>query len=184
MSKSKNSKMLLASALKELMTKKKLKNITIQEICQVSNLNRRTFYYYFLDKQDLVNWIYKDEIIKSLSTVDPKKHWSEGTLVVLNGLKENKTFYLNALTTEGQNCFAECLFEETLKNFHTLINNLHNEKHFDSETYDFVTKFYAYSFTYMTIDWIKAGMVDTPEVFMHRLSEITDLGLLKFLDQQ
>lgn len=43
MSKSKNSKMLLASALKDLMTKKKLKNITIQEICQASNLNRRTF---------------------------------------------------------------------------------------------------------------------------------------------
>lgn len=131
----------------------------------------------------MVNWIYKDEIIKSLSAVGPEKHWSEGTLVILNGLKENKVFYSNALNTEGQNCFADCLFEETLKNFHSLINNLHHKKSLDSETCDFIAKFYTYSFTYMTIDWIKTGMVDTPEIFMRKLSDITDPCLLTFLNK-
>lgn len=172
-----NTKRLLAQSLKTLTEHKNLKNITIVEICNQANLNRHTFYYHFKDKQDLVNWIYKDEIIKELSKITADKHWSVGTLIILNGLKSSKSFYINALKTEGQNSFKECLFLETLNNFRDVINKILNTRKIKTNKLDFIARFYAYSFTYMTIEWIMDDMKDSPEELMNSFIVITENGI-------
>ena len=48
----------LASALKELMETTPFAKITVSDICAKCNMNRKSFYYHFKDKFDLVNWIY------------------------------------------------------------------------------------------------------------------------------
>ena len=51
----------LASALKELMETTPFAKITVSDICAKCNMNRKSFYYHFKDKFDLVNWIYDVE---------------------------------------------------------------------------------------------------------------------------
>lgn len=174
---SNNTKGILAQSLKELTKEKRLKSITITDIVRKSNLNRHTFYYHFKDKQDLVNWIYKDEIIKEISKIDIEKHWSEGTLIILNGLKGNKDFYTNALKTEGQNNFEEYLFLETVKNFHNVIENFLGINEIHPKALEFISRFYSYSFTYMTIEWIMNGMKETPEELMKKFVLLTENSL-------
>ena len=48
----------LASALKELMESTPFSKITVSDICAKCNMNRKSFYYHFKDKFDLVNWIF------------------------------------------------------------------------------------------------------------------------------
>lgn len=50
-------KQIFAEALKTLMKNKHLMEIRISEICDICNANRRTFYYHFEDKYDLVAWM-------------------------------------------------------------------------------------------------------------------------------
>ncbi len=51
----------IASKMKELMKKKPIDKIRVTEICQLSEIERPTFYYHFIDKYDLVAYIfYKD----------------------------------------------------------------------------------------------------------------------------
>ena len=45
----------LASALKELMESTPFTKITVSDICAKCNMNRKSFYYHFKDKFDLVN---------------------------------------------------------------------------------------------------------------------------------
>ena len=53
----------LASALKELMETTPFAKITVSDICAKCNMNRKSFYYHFKDKFDLVNWIYDVEYL-------------------------------------------------------------------------------------------------------------------------
>ena len=55
----------LASALKELMETTPFAKITVSDICAKCNMNRKSFYYHFRDKFDLVNWIFDVEYLRS-----------------------------------------------------------------------------------------------------------------------
>lgn len=51
----------LAAALKQLMSEKPLQKISVGDICETCSMNRKSFYYHFKDKYDLVNWIFYTE---------------------------------------------------------------------------------------------------------------------------
>lgn len=56
----------LASSLKELMETEPFSKIGVSDICEACEMNRKSFYYHFKDKYDLVNWIYYTECVTSL----------------------------------------------------------------------------------------------------------------------
>ena len=56
----------LASALKELMESTPFTKITVSDICAKCNMNRKSFYYHFKDKFDLVNWIFDVEYLSHI----------------------------------------------------------------------------------------------------------------------
>ena len=53
----------LAAALQELMTELPFEKINVAQICERCKMNRKSFYYHFKDKYDLVNWIFDTEFI-------------------------------------------------------------------------------------------------------------------------
>lgn len=98
----------LANALKELMQEMPFAKISISDICDRCHMNRKSFYYHFKDKYDLVNWIFDSEFIavamqKASASPDI---WQK--LDILCGyFYANHDFYRKALTVEGQNSFGE-----------------------------------------------------------------------------
>ena len=58
----------LAAALKELLLEKNLAHISVSDICERCDMNRKSFYYHFRDKYDLVNWIFDNEFIGVMRT--------------------------------------------------------------------------------------------------------------------
>jgi len=53
----------LAASLKELLLEEPFDKISVAQICERCDMNRKSFYYHFKDKYDLVNWIYDTEFI-------------------------------------------------------------------------------------------------------------------------
>ncbi|MBQ8926053.1 MAG: TetR family transcriptional regulator, partial [Clostridia bacterium] len=48
-------------ALKELLKTHPFEKVTVSSICEQAHMKRTSFYYHFLDKYDLVNWIFDTE---------------------------------------------------------------------------------------------------------------------------
>ena len=67
MADSNSTKSALADAMKKLMVRKSFAKISISDLCEECGLNRKSFYYHFKDKYDLVNWIFDTEITKIFS---------------------------------------------------------------------------------------------------------------------
>lgn len=100
----------LANAMKELMEEKEFSKISVSDICDCCSMNRKSFYYHFRDKYDLVNWIFDVEFFQIIEQKQQENVW---------GLLENicyyfylnKKFYRNALQIKGQNSFEEHFIE-------------------------------------------------------------------------
>lgn len=96
----------LAAALKELMETEPFAKISVGDICEVCEMNRKSFYYHFKDKCDLVNWIYYTECVTALQERGYHAGWDlMGDLC--DYFYENRCFYRKTLTIEGQNSFSE-----------------------------------------------------------------------------
>lgn len=96
----------LAASLKELMNEQPFEKINVGDICERCDMNRKSFYYHFRDKYDLVNWIFDVEFITIVS-VDVSENIEELIQLLCNYFYENRTFYRKALQIEGQNCFKD-----------------------------------------------------------------------------
>ena len=57
-------KQAFADALRKLLEQKPFAKISVSHICEECGMNRKSFYYHFKDKYDLVNWIFDDRNCK------------------------------------------------------------------------------------------------------------------------
>jgi Transcriptional regulator len=64
---------IIADALESAMQTKPLFKISISDIMNKSNLSRQTFYRYFIDIYDLVNWLHSERNKLSFSIFEEKK---------------------------------------------------------------------------------------------------------------
>jgi probable dihydroxyacetone kinase regulator len=96
----------LGTALKEMMSQRPLAKISVGEICKECNMNRKSFYYHFKDKYDLVNWVYHTEFIEDIQTKTYADGW-DFLLDICEYFERNRSFYTNALQVTGQNSFLD-----------------------------------------------------------------------------
>lgn len=65
----------LAVSMKKLMEKKPFSKISVGDICEDCGMNRKSFYYHFRDKYDLVNWIFYVDFIERMDWSSCRNEW-------------------------------------------------------------------------------------------------------------
>lgn len=101
----------LATALKTLMEEEDFSKISVADICDRCGMNRKSFYYHFKDKYDLVNWIFDIEFLNVVSRPGTRENTWDGLEELCIYFYENKKFYRNALKVKGQNSLEEHFIE-------------------------------------------------------------------------
>ena len=165
----------LASALKQLMEKKSFEKITVSDIAEECGLNRQTFYYHFQDKYDLVNWVFYNDVVARVLHNDPYANWSEVMLDVLCSMRQNKSFYIKALNTSGQNAFQDYFFSVTKDILIEIIEEteaVRGRVDLDEGDKNYLAEFCAYGLVGMTIQWARGGMKESPQQIVERLRRL------------
>ena len=178
MSESQITKKALALSIKKLMETIPLAKLTIREIVNNCGINRQTFYYHFKDKFDLVNWIYYSEAIESISDCRNYAHWTDGMYKTLVYFMNNKSFYINALNTPGQNGFDGYLFEKTYDLIMGVVNDISTNLKVTITDKNFIADFYTHAFVGITVQWIKDSMKELPELMVDKLNDVVEGSML------
>lgn len=139
----------LASSLKELMKTQPLTKISVGDICEKCGMNRKSFYYHFCDKYDLVNWIFDTEFSEIRSRPDHIANFEE----ICEYFYSDREFYRSALQITGQNSFRDYFRMQIHPVLEELVGNL-----FDSEEdTEFLVTFLADGMVSTLIRWLNSS---------------------------
>ena len=160
-------KYLFADTLKEMMRTKELKDIRVGELCEKCGAHRRTFYYHFQDKYDLMAWIlshgYDDPTI-------PENIMQEHTTkTVLTNIMKNQPFYKRLYSDPGISELSDYLLRYNVENYEQqLLPALQVEALTDEQ--EFSLRMYCYGGIYMTREWVLSGCKLAPAELSKRMT--------------
>lgn len=163
----------LAVSMKKLMEKKPFSKISVGDICEDCGMNRKSFYYHFRDKYDLVNWIFYVDFIERMEWSSCRNEWDMLEALCSRFYRE-RLFYQNALQVEGQNSFREYFCGMLRPVLILLTQNLVEE----GRKKEFYIAFLCEGVLGELVYWLREGSKITPEEFVEDLHDIS-LGLAR-----
>ena len=171
----------LAVSLKKLLSKKELSKITISNITDECGVNRQTFYYHFKDIYDLLEWVYKNEVIDEIDNKD--EDWQQRFLYIFKYVLKNKEFVKNTYNSISREYLLRFIYMQTNKLLIDFIDKESEGMNIKVEDKKFMADFYKYGFVGILQEWIEDGMKEEPEIIIKKLNNIIEGDFKKALEK-
>ena len=171
-----NVKNIIAIALLELCETKSLEALTVKQILEKSGVSRQTFYNHFIDKNDLIQYVYKEKIIPDFHDNNMNISFYDSLVIAFENMKKYHHFMKQACLMEGQNCLKDYIFNHC-KEFDL---KWHQELYGDEpmpESLRFATEYHATASSSMTLSWILSDMPVSCEEIAKMITEMRGLGM-------
>ena len=171
-----NVKNIIASALLELCETKSLEALTVKQILEKSGVSRQTFYNHFIDKNDLIQYVYKEKIIPDFHDNNMNISFYDSLVIAFENMKKYHHFMKQACLMEGQNCLKDYIFNHC-KEFDL---KWHQELYGDEpmpESLRFATEYHATASSSMTLSWILSDMPVSCEEISKMSTEMRGIGM-------
>ena len=171
-----NVKNIIASALLELCETKSLEALTVKQILEKSGVSRQTFYNHFIDKNDLIQYVYKEKIIPDFHDNNMNISFYDSLVIAFENMKKYHHFMKQACLMEGQNCLKDYIFNHC-KEFDL---KWHQELYGDEpmpESLRCATEYHATASSSMTLSWILSDMPVSCEEISKMITEMRGIGM-------
>lgn len=165
----------LAASLRDLMTELPFEKIQVSQICDRCGISRKSFYYHFKDKYDLLNWIFDTEFHAFAEAFQVDADFDnriELLQEICNYFYENRDFYSKALKSEGQNSFPEHVREYCLPLIKRRLTYLLGENAAD----DFAVNFFTDACMSAIERWLTDSKPIPAEQFVSKLKVFIQSG--------
>ena len=165
---SRDTKKLLADTLRSMMETTPFDQITVTRLCEACGINRKSFYYHFKDKYDVINWIFDSELEQNI-TDDPSVPGWANLVCFCNYFYKNRTFYKKALEIRGQNSFTQHFRDTLFQRFQSTFSTIASP----DKVSDFQINFFTDATVMAFHRWLRSKDCMTPEAFLEQLSQST-----------
>lgn len=168
----------IASSLMNLVEKKPIDKITITDITVNCDISRQVFYRYFLDKKDLINWIYEEDCGSVIYTGEERFSVKSWLKYIIDILAEKKNFYMHAIKDDSSETFEKLILNKTRYYLKKIIK--HKTKVELTKQLEFLVEMTARALVDMIILEIESEMPVKKEILLDWLmngmsKEISDL---------
>lgn len=153
----------LEASLKNLLMKKPLNKITINDITEDCGISRMTFYYHFKDIYDLVEWSCVEDAAKALQGKKTYNTWQEGFLNILHAVLDNKPFIINVYNSISRDQVERYLYQLTYDLLIGVVEEQSAGMSVREEDKEYIAHFYKYAFVGIMLDWIREGTKTSPQ---------------------
>ena len=173
----------LEQSLKNLLLKKPLTKITINDIAEDCGINRMTFYYHFKDIYDLVEWACVEDAAKALQNKKTHDTWQQGFIQIFHAVRENKPFVMNVYRCVSREQVEKYLVPLTDHLLMGVIAEQSAGMTVREEDKQFIAQVYSYSFVGLMLDWIKDDMQAEPEILVNKLALVLQGSIAQALER-
>ena len=132
----------LEASLKNMLLKKPLDKITINDIAEDCGISRMTFYYHFKDIFDLIEWSCMEDARKALEGKKTYETWQEGFLQIFQAVRDNKPFIMNVYRSVSREHVESYLYKLTYDLLSGVVEEHSQGLNVRDEDKHFVANFY------------------------------------------
>ena len=161
--KSNQTKKALAEALKQLLTRKPINKITINDITEQCGISRMTFYYHFKDIYDLADWTLQEALHAAIADNRTHENWQQGFLNLLVVLKEHQSLILNAYYAIDREQVERYMRREVEELLLPVVKEQAEGLKISAQGKRRVAAFYSYAFMGVVMEWIQRNMAASPQ---------------------
>ena len=169
-----NTKKALADALKTCMQTKPLSKITVSEIVRMCEVNRKTFYYHFVDIYDLLKWMLEEEAINVVKQFNLMIDYQDAIRFVIDYVHQNQYILSCAYDSMGRDEMKRFFYKDVIGITENYIKSIEKELNvkLTDEYMEFLIHFFTESIAGLLIDEFKEQQCHNPEKALEYLSTV------------
>ncbi|MBH5316846.1 TetR/AcrR family transcriptional regulator [Paenibacillus sp. GSMTC-2017] len=183
----KRTRQFIKEALIKLMSEKSYSSISIQDITEYANINRSTFYYHYMDKEDLLQVSMDEMIAKAIVDVSTKQASNDDSKATYNDYDPVPFFIRMFEHIQSNAPFYRVMLEEA-PTFRRRITEAIKQQYMESialmqpdERQLIVSKqmlatFVSGAYISIIIQWLENNLADSVTEMAEQLSKIMMLG--------
>lgn len=172
-------KYIFAQAIKDLIKVVPLDKIAVTDIVTRSGMTRQTFYRYFKDKYDLVNWYFEKLVLQSFRQMGNGCSLQEALQLKFAFINSEHSFFKEAFKSNDYNNLVNYDFNCIYEFYKGIIEK--NLNHSVDDDLDFLLKMYCKGSIDMTVDWVLNDMPISTEKIVSLLIEALPKRLEPFI---
>jgi len=130
-----------------------MEKITVEGICREAKIAKSTFYKYYLDKYDIMNYNYKLLIDTSIKSRDDYT-WEELFKAILDFMESHSKEMSESFETQGINCFNRFMYNYSYDLVETTSHIVRNGQGLTPQE-AFQTSVFCHGAVDMTNDWLE-----------------------------
>lgn len=169
-------KKILVNGMLELCQTINLETLTIQQLLDHTGVSRQTFYNHFLDKNDLIHYIYNTKIIPDFNNQKTIVDFYESLLITFKNMQDYHVFMKQACMMDGQNCLRNYIFEHCKSFDMEWHQKLYGHKPMP-DALKFATEYHATASSSMTLSWILSDMPVSCEEMAKMIVDMRAIGM-------
>ena len=179
-----NMRQIFANTVIDMMNTKSLNAITVTDIVNQCGVSRQSFYYYFKDIYDLLEWIFTQELESALNEYSDIDSWQTGYIRIMRWAQKNKPLVMNTYRSIQREYIEVFMYRVLYQYIIKVVETEAQDLHVTEEQCASVAQFYTLAINAISLEWIRTGMVDSPEVVAERVNFMIEgdfrKALLKF----
>ncbi len=170
----------IANVTEILLKKMPIEKINVKMIVEASKTSRTTFYRYFKDKYDVINWIYTSEVDRLIMQNDsPYQLW----LKIFEFMYSRRKFFINALSYEQQNSLMNYMAERTFVDCVQVVKDSMQHDKLSREM-EATINFFVGGCTRTWQSWVSGGMQDKPDFILSVITNNIPDSLREYFNTQ
>ena len=149
----------IARALEELMLAESFASISVIRISDAAGISRQTFYNHFVDKQDLVGWIYDQIDVYTTSRIGFDLTWEEAVRTKLDFMRSKEPFFCELYKAEAAGLLIERSVDTVYRYYELNLKRMAGIAL--SEVSKLELRQFCYGSTGLVSEWSRTGMIAT-----------------------
>lgn len=165
---------LIKESFIEMLNERPLADITIKDLAVACDINRNTFYYYFVDIYEVLEEIFKAELEKVLEEYNDTLSWEESFIAATRFATENKRAIYHVYNSMRREDVINYIYHTAGEVMRRYVES--SSKHIPASEEDkaFIASFYQCALTEMVSRWVSSGMKEDPDYVVRRIGLLFD----------
>jgi transcriptional regulator len=167
----------LAVALKKRMETTEFSKIRVSDLLKDCNIVRSTFYYYFSDIYELLEWMLNTELIGLLEKCDELYTWDQGITMLMEYVRDNSKMCLCAFHSIGRGSLEKMFYKNCYVLMERFVNTVFSNVEVASEDKAFIMDFYVRAYVSALAAWLVGGMKKNPQAMVDMIERTVSGGI-------